>query len=214
MERLVGILRELSDEQRAELLRPLVENGWTGNSGAVAPLQISEESQRALGLSAEQLPRWDRLADLTVMLMDVLSRLDQTSLRTLEALSPRSSLLKRNESVRRAAGRFLLGEVDTIEPQLRECAGLVGALLAATLGGGRIYGQQYLERFAPLAIEDVVKAEGGGGMFGRSTKERCWERYIDLARDMSTPDLIERKVRECLAAVVQRTAEKAGVGIR
>ena len=132
----------------------------------------------------------------------------------MEVLSPRSPLLKRSESVRRSAARFLVGELDTLETQSREVSALVGALLAATLGGGRAFGQQYVERFSPAAIEDVVTAEGGGGMFGRSKKERCWDRYADLARDFATPDLVDRKIKECLAAVVQRTVEKGGTGGR
>jgi hypothetical protein len=102
--------------------------------------------------------------------------------------------------------------VNSIDPQAREVAALLGALLAATLGGGRGFGQQYVERFSPSAIEDVVTAEGGGGMFGRSKKERCWDRYADLARDFATPDLVDRKLKECLAAVVQRTVEKTASG--
>jgi len=148
------------------------------------------------------------------MLLDVVSRLDQTALKTLEVLSPRSPLLKRSESIRRGSLRFLAGELDTLEPQSRELSALVGAMLAATLGGGRVFGQQYVERFSPAAIEDVVVAEGGGGMFGPSRKERCWDRYADLSRDFATADLVDRKVKECLAAVVQRTIEKGAGGGR
>lgn len=213
LNRLLAALPELSKEARANLAKKLVGAGLVpAGSGTTSTLEISEESQRALGLAAGQPLVMERLAQLAALLLDVVSRLDQTALKTMEVLSPRSSLLKRNESVRRGAVRFLSGEIETLEPQARDMSALLGALLAATLGGGRVFGQQYVERFSPIAIEDVVTAEGGGGMFGPNKKERCWDRYADLARDFATPDLVERKIKECLAAVVQRTVEKGATG--
>jgi hypothetical protein len=214
LERLLAALPKLPEEKRAGFARKFVESGLVPTGSRSGVLEISEESLRALGLPAGQPPAVERVVQLAGLLLDVVSRLDQTALKTMEVLSPRSPLLKRNESIRRGAARFLLGEVETIDPQARELTALLGALLAAALGGGRVFGQQYVERFSPTAIEDVVTAEGGGGMFGRSKKERCWDRYADLARDFATPDLVERKIKECLAAVVQRTVEKGGTGGR
>jgi hypothetical protein len=210
LERLLAALPKLSEDQRAGLTQKLIESGLIPAKRSSAPLEISEEALRALGVPAGQTPDLERVVQLAGLLLDVVSRLDQTALKTMEVLAPRSPLLKRNESIRRSAARFLLGEVTSIDPQARELSALLGALLAATLGGGRVFGQQYVERFSPSAIEDVVTAEGGGGMFGRSKKERCWDRYADLARDFATPDLVDRKLKEALAAVVQRTVEKGG----
>ncbi len=210
LERLLAALPKLSEDQRARLTEKLIESGLIPAQRSSTPLEISEEALRALGVPAGQTPDPERVVQLAGLLLDVVSRLDQTALKTMEVLAPRSPLLKRNESIRRSAARFLLGEVTSIDPQARELSALLGALLAATLGGGRVFGQQYVERFSPSAIEDVVTAEGGGGMFGRSKKERCWDRYADLARDFATPDLVDRKLKEALAAVVQRTVEKGG----
>lgn len=212
LDKFLAAVPTLPENERSQLTKRLLASGLTPTPAAAGPLNLSEETQRALGLAPGQAASPERLAQLAVQLLDALSRLDQTGLKTAEVLSPRSSLLKRNESVRRAAGRFLTGETDTVETPLREVAGLLGALLAGALGGGRVFGQQYLERFSPTAIEDVVTAEGGGGMFGPSKKERCWDRYVDLARDFATPDLVDRRVKECLAAVAQRTLEKGNLG--
>jgi hypothetical protein len=213
LDKFLAALPALPENERSELTKRLLASGLTpAPTAAAGPLNLSEETQRALGLAPGQSASPERLAQLAVLLLDALSRLDQTGLKTAEVLSPRSSLLKRNESVRRAAGRFLTGETDSVETPLREVAGLLGALLAGALGGGRVFGQQYLERFSPTAIEDVVTAEGGGGMFGPSKKERCWDRYVDLARDFATPDLVDRRVKECLASVAQRTLEKGNLG--
>ena len=214
LERLLAALPKLTEAQRAAVSTKLASAGLLPAVREVAAVEISETTQRALGLQANQPLSVERLAQLTAVLLDGVSKLDQTALKTLEVLSPRSPLLKRGESSRRSSLRFLLGEIDSLDAQSRELSALVGALLAATLGGGRVFGQQYVERFSPAAIEDVVMAEGGGGMFGPSKKERCWDRYGDLSRDFATADLVDRKVKECLAAVVQRTVEKGATAGR
>ena len=213
LERFLAVVPKLSEEQRSELVQRLLGSELLRAYRSALVLETSEESQRALGLLAGQQPRLERIMQLTVLLLDVVARLDQTALKTLEALAPRSPLLKRNESVRKAAARFLVGEVETVEPQLREAFGLMAASLVAPLSGGRAFGQSYVERFSPVAIEDVVTAEGGGGVFGNK-KERCWNRYCDLARDFATAELVDRKIKECLAAVVQKTVEKSTGGGR
>lgn len=211
--RLVAAAPALSPEQRAAFIRKLIEAGLAPAVREVGAVEIPEQIQQALGLPAKQPLAVERLAQLAATLLDTVSRLDQTALKSLEVLSPRSSLLKRTESIRRSSLRFLAGELETLETPTRDLSALVGALLAAALGGGRVFGQQYVERFSPAAIQDVVLAEGGG-LFGPSKKERCWDRYVDLARDFATADLVDRKVKECLAAVVQRTAEKGAAGAR
>jgi len=213
LERFLAEVSNLSEEQRGEPVQRLLGSELLRSYRNALVLEVSGESQRALGLLAGQQPQLERMVQLTVMLLDVVSRLDQTGMKTMEALAPRSPLLKRNESVRKAAARFLVGEVETVEPQLREAFGLLAALLVAPLSGGRAYGQSHVERFSPAAIEDVVTAEGGGGVFGNK-KERCWNRYCDLARDFATADLVDRRIKECLAAVVQKTVEKSTGGLR
>jgi hypothetical protein len=213
-ERFLAAVPGFSAERRAAIAGKLAEAGLLPAARSSGSAELSEETQRALGLPGGTPPSVERLGQLAAVLLDGVSRLDQTALKTLEVLSPRSSLLKRNESIRRSAQRYLVGELETLETPSRDVSALVGALLAATLGGGRVFGQQYIERFSPSAIEDVVTAEGGGGMFGRSKKERCWDRYVDLARDFATSDLVDRKIKESLAAVVQRTVEKGGTGAR
>lgn len=213
LERFLTSVSALPARERSELIQRLLAADLIREQRSPASLELSEESNRALGLLAGQQPRPERIVQMTLVLLDIFARLDQTALKTMEALSPRSSLLKRQESVRKAVARYLTGEAEAVEPQMREAFGLVAGLLVAPLSGGRAFGQPYVERFSPAAIEDVVTAEGGGGMFANK-KERCWTRYCDLARDFATADLVDRKIKECLASVVQKTVEKSNIGGR
>ena len=122
----------------------------------------------------------------------------------MKELSPRSSLLKRPQDFRNAVAQFLTQDEASMEPQVRVVASLLGALLAAMLGGGKDFGRQYVERLSPSAIEDVVMGEGGVGIFGKNKKERCWDKYVRLAKDFETADLVDRRIRDCLAAFAEK----------
>ena len=206
LERFLAVAAKLSEEKRAELAKRLSEAGlaWVDRSALV--LEISDELRQKLGLQADQQPRLTRVVELAVFLVDALCRVDENALKTMRELAPRSPLLKRPEDFRRTAARFLTTENESLEPQWRTMRGLLGALLAAMLGGGKDFGKDYVERLSPAAIEDVVVSEGGGGLlFGPNKKERCWDKYKDLVGDYATSDLINHRIRDCLAAFVEKT---------
>ena len=206
LERFLAVAAKLSEAKRAELAKRLSEAGlaWVDRSALV--LEISDELRQKLGLQADQQPRLTRVVELAVFLVDALCRVDENALKTMRELAPRSPLLKRPEDFRRTAARFLTTENESLEPQWRTMRGLLGALLAAMLGGGKDFGKDYVERLSPAAIEDVVVSEGGGGLlFGPNKKERCWDKYKDLAGDYATSDMINHRIRDCLAAFVEKT---------
>jgi hypothetical protein len=123
----------------------------------------------------------------------------------MKKLKQSSELLKRSEEFRHAASRFLLGEDESIESQWAQMRGLLGGLLAALQGAGRDFGKQFIDVLSPAAIEDVVRSEGSGSLWGKNTKERCWDRYTELAgRDYPTPDIIDRRIKDCMAAFAER----------
>jgi hypothetical protein len=203
-ERFLKAAKELPEAERAELVKRLTEANlaWVDNDSAV--LEIRDELRQGLGLSGDQQPRWQSLAQLCVLLVETFQRLDQAALGTMKELAPHSSLLRRPQDFRSAVAQFLTQDETSLEPQLRMAVGLLGALLAGMLGGGKDFGRKYVERLSPPAIEDVVMGEGGSSIFGKSKKERCWDKYVRLAKDYETPDLVDRRIRDCLAAFVEK----------
>ncbi len=205
VERFFKAVAEADAVKRAELGQRLVQAGLATSSKQGGGVAASGDLKRALGLAPEQELDVQNLIKLSALLLETFQRLDQTALATLRELAPRSSLLKRPQDLRTAASHFLSGQSENFEPYLRAAAGLFGALLAAMLGGGRDFGRQFVERLSPSAIEDVVIGEGGGSsLFGKGKKERCWERYLLLCKDFETADLVDRRMRDCLAAFVER----------
>ncbi len=204
VDKLLAAAGKLPAEKRTEISKRLAEAGlaWVDNDAIL--LEVSEDMCKRLGLQSGQQPHLARVVELAVFLVEAMALLDQNALRTMRELSPRSPLLSRKEDFRSTASRYLTGGEPSMEKQWTEIRGLLGSLLAAIQGGGKDFGRQIIDRMSPNAIVDVIMSEGGK-MFGPNKKERCWDRYKDLFEDMSTPDLIDRKIKESLAAFVERT---------
>jgi len=200
VDRLLAVAAKLPEDKRSELAKRLAGAGlaWVDRDALI--MEISDELRQRRELQPDQQPRLKRLVELTVILIDLLGRLDQAALNTLRELSPKSPLLKRQQEFRSSAARFLASENEPVEPHLQLTRGLLGALLAAIQVGGKEFGRQYVEKFSPTAIEDVVIE---GKMFGPTKKERCWDKYVQLANDYATPDMIDRKIKDCLVRFVE-----------
>jgi hypothetical protein len=201
---IVAAARE-PEEKRAEFAKRLAGASlvWVDRDALV--LEISQEFQQSLGLKSDQQVHLSRVVDLCGLLIDMLSRLDERGVATMRELSARSQLLRRPQSFRGAAAEFLIDEKDEVESHLQTVRTLLGGLLAALQGGGREFGRQFIQRLSPLAIEDVVAGEGKGGIFGKTKEHHCWEKYKQLAEEFSTAELIERRLKDCQAAFVEKT---------
>ncbi len=204
LERFLKAARELPEAKRQGTTKTLAEAGFISTAAPAPSPETPEDLAQVLGLPAGQSVRLANVVRLCAALLDVFQRLDQTALGTMREVAPRSQLLRRPQDFRTAVLRYLSGEDDSIDAQVRMVSGLLGALLAAILGGGRDFGRHYVERLSPSAIEDVVMGEGGSSIFGKSKKERCWDKYVLLAREFETPDLVDRRVRDCVAAFVEK----------
>lgn len=203
LERFLSAAAGLPEERRLEMARRLAENGLSWLDRDALVLDVSEELRRKLGLPAGQQLRLTRLVDMALLLTDTLSRLDQRSLVTLRELSARSPLLQRAQPFRAAAAQFLTSESEPLEPHLRAITALLGALMAAILASGKEFGRQHWEQFSPAVIEGVVAMEGGK-FFGPSLKERCWDKYSELANLYAAPEVMDKQIKDCLARFVDK----------
>ena len=207
MDRFFTVAAGFSAEARADLSVRLRKSGFSGADRSSSNCELSSELLLKLGLAAGQQPNLTRLAELAAFLVEEICVLDKNALKTMRELSPRSSLLKRSENFRKTVSRYLASENETLEPQWQEIRGLLGGLLAAAQGGGKDFGKQFVEHLAPNAIEDIVVGEGEARLFfGPSKKERCWDKYVDLAGDYATPDLVDRRIKDCLRGLCRAVA--------
>ncbi len=207
LERLIQAVASLTPKQRAQFAQRLSEAGLRGPAEPQPAFELSPQVCRALGLAPEQRPAVDRLVQLGTVLAEAFQRMDQAALGTMRELAPKSSLLKRPQDFRTAVAQFLSGQAESVEPPVRAACGLMGALLAAMLGGSKDFGRKFVNRLSPSSIEEVVIGEGGGSAipgFGKSKKEKCWDKYVLLAKEMETPDLVDKHIRDCQATFVEK----------
>lgn len=203
-EKFLAGVQALSKDERDRVALRLNEAGVVFTVREAGGLEVPPETAAAFGLPPDEQPRPEAVVKLCLLLLETLQRMDQAALATLRELAPRSALLKRREDLRAAAGQFLARKDEALEPQLRMVSSLIGALLAAMLGGGKDFGRDFVGRLSPSAIEDVIAGEGGGSIFGRNKKERCWDKYSLLAKDYETAEIVDRRIRDCLAAFIER----------
>jgi hypothetical protein len=195
---------KLAGQDRQNLIQRLQEAGLGVVTRDSEVQEISEDSRQKLGLAPGQSFDLARVVDLAALLVEEICALDKTGLKSMRELSARSKLLKRSENFRGPVSRFLTGQQESVEPQLQEIRGLLGGLLAALQGGGKDFGREFVAHLSPYAIEDVVEAEGASHFLGPNKKERCWDKYRDLAGAYATFDQIDRRIKDCLGAFVER----------
>jgi hypothetical protein len=203
LERFMSAAANLPEEQRSEMARRLYEAGFAWMDRDALELEISDELRQKFGIQKGPQVRLSRVVELAVLLVRVLYELDRAALMALKEIYPKSSRLKRSHDFRHLAGQFLTNKSESIESDARDISALLGAMLAAMLGGGRDFGRQFLEKYSPAAIEDVIMGEGRSRLIiGPSKRERCWDKYSNLSKDIATPNLIDRWVKDCFGRFI------------
>jgi hypothetical protein len=203
LQRFIAAAKQLPADKRGEWAGQLAQAGLVKRETVKSSARVPAEWLPAFGLQENQQPDAERLVALAALLAEMVQRVDQAARKAWTEFSPRGGAHDRPEDLVSAMARYLNGETETIEPQVRALSVLLGALLAGMLAGGRNYGKEFLRLCAPTAIEDTVKLEGGGSLFGRGFETRCWEKYKDLAKGFATPDLIDRQIRDCVGAIIK-----------
>jgi hypothetical protein len=148
-----------------------------------------------------------RLAELSANLIEFLLKLDQLVWNTWRALAPRSPL-KRDTAlgdIKLQLRRHLKGDEtpsgEQISQQIEKARQMIAILLGSISQVGRGFVNRHQMRYAPEAIRDLAKAEGGGGMLvGLETK--CWRKYTDLAVEINETT-IQNEMQEVVAKYVE-----------
>lgn len=207
LERFLKLSAELPEQQKAEFAKRLSQAGYVAAPDkAIGGMEVTDVMRQRLGLQPGREPNLQRLMEVTALLLQTLHDLDRAAMLTLKEMNPRAALLNRPKGYWGAPGQYMAGDTQEIEPFFRAVSALLGGMLAAMLGGGRDFGRQFVEKYSPTAIEQVVEGEGGGSLIpgiGKSKTERCWEKYKTLSKDMATPDLVDKWVRDCLGKFVE-----------
>jgi hypothetical protein len=199
VERLAAMVREIPEAQRAELAALLAEAGLVSRQGGPVEVPMTRELQTRLGLVPGQPLPLERVVQLAALLVQIIADLDHLALSAVREINPRSAVLNRPLDPRQATSQYLAGSLEDPQPHLRITNAMVAGMLAALLGGGMSFSKQFLDKFKPEAIDEVVVSEGRyGGIMKPSRKECCWDKYCSLFKDIATADQLERWLKDCL----------------
>lgn len=182
-DRLARLSPTLTAEQRKQVTARLsnagLGSGGSHGSGTGAVDRGSASLAGRLQLKPGDEVDPDRLENLTGMLVEFISSLDQLVWTTWRAISP-DSTFKRTEALKSGMARFAAGDPQPTQEKLRSdmerLRQLTAALTAAVGQAGRQYAQKHLQRFAPVEIERAARDEGGFNV-----EARCWKKYQTLS---------------------------------
>lgn len=211
LERFLKLTAEMPPQQKEAFIKRLSEAGFIPAAGkasatVVGGVEVTDAMRQRLGIQPGRDLNLQRLMEVTALLLQTLHDLDRAAMLTLKELNPKAALLNRPKGFWTTPSQYMAGDAQEIEPFFRSVQALLGGMLAAMLGGGRDFGRQFVEKYSPSGIEQVVEGEGGGSLIpgiGRSKTDRCWDKYKMLSKDIATPDLVDKWVKDCLGKFVE-----------
>jgi hypothetical protein len=196
-----GVRQTLVDKLRAAGLGAPSTGGWTEQSAA--PLRAK------LQFNAQQVLDADRAVELLDLLTDFVASLDQLVWATWRQLAADSRIKRPNPLLRVLRG-FMTRDANVPQAVLaKDLAGLrqlTAALINAAGQVGYTFAARQTERLSPAQIEDAVKAEGRGGIFGGGAKAACWDKYVQLSASLDAA-AIEKEINTVIAESVEQLTQ-------
>lgn len=191
-------------QQNAELKR---ENTEFKQENAELRKQKSEVKQK-LSPEPNKAVASDRLMRLCAQQEEFLVKLDQLVWNTWRILAPKSTL-KRDASLgdfRTLIRHYLRGDAEPSDQQMAQQIERTRQLIAVLMGSmsqiSRGFVKRYQTRYAPEAVKDLVKLEGGGRLL-TSADTRYWRKYSELAAEIT-----EAGIQSDMQEVVVRYVEE------
>lgn len=200
--RFLQTLPRLTPEQKLQFQAKLHAAGWTEAPVGALPDDVHTELLQRLRLKPDQSIDIARLGRLSSALTELFITVDQFVWTVWKTIAPKSTL-RRDASLgdlRQAFSRYLSGEQEItaaqITQQLDRTRQLTAGLLAAIGPSGRNYARRHMARYAPEAIRDAVRTEGGSSLFS-SVEAKCWKKYTDLAGELNEA-AIESEIQDAI----------------
>jgi hypothetical protein len=195
-------LQRLSADERAALLARLP-------GGAVPePLGGAEELAKVLGAANVNS---ERIVPLTLLLIDVIVRVEQFVWDVWSSQIAPSSKIQRQKELRDEMAAFLADEGvsrEQLEQQLKRLRHLIVTLLPSISPATQQFAHRYVTRFLPDEIEALAKIEGKRAW--ESWELRYWRKYRELAASLSEKG-IEKEIIGAIAQYAEKMMPKRDV---
>jgi hypothetical protein len=208
---LLKILAPLSPEAKSEFFRSLMkEAGLEVKPMEPSDWSLPEELRKKMGLEPGDTVRPEAALPLLALFIREFAKLEAITWETWNKLAPRSAFKREmppGKDFRSLCEECLRGDiaVEPLQQAVEKSRKLITGLLAAIPLGGKAFAQEYLMRFLPQNIEDVIHSRGVS-IFGDSMEKKCWNKYKELAHlDVES---IEKSIRDSIAENAEELTKK------
>jgi len=211
---LVGSLLEiapaLSDDQKDYIDQSLRQAGLGPKAQQSDSVESDQKLKEKLKVGNERSFNAARLAELNVMLVDFVLKLEPLVWNTWRKLSPRSSVRPQG-ALTQKIGQFLCDDtemsVNQVEDDLKVLQRLIASMTSAVSCVGGQFAKRHIAKFSPSEIEALVRMEPGSVFVSRDVK--CWNKYKQLAETLNE-DAIEMEIRKAIVDYVESLSKGMG----
>lgn len=196
------LVPQLSVERRAELSKELAGAGLVPVTGRPLEGEALADIVAKLKMGPDDPIDPVRLGKLFAGLADVAMTLDQLAWNLWKSAAPRSQVRRDTSQgdlrlqLRRALGGDPEVSAAQVQKTLESTRQLIAGLLAGLGPAGRNFARRFLQKHAPEAVREAVRAEGPSGLFANA-EARCWKKYTDLSAEL-TEASIEADVQDAV----------------
>ncbi|MDR1497341.1 MAG: hypothetical protein LBS59_02825 [Puniceicoccales bacterium] len=183
-------LPRFTPEQRAAITQRLAEEGLVKiATDSLSPETMGDVAEKLKFTAADKIDP-ARLGKVFAALAEFAAMSDQLVWNVWKSLAPKSTLRRDGSAgdLRTAVRRSVTGDPEVsatqIARQLERLRQLTAALIASLAPAAKTFARQHNSRYAPDAVRELVKLEGGTSLFG-NTDARRWKKYSELAQGIS-----------------------------
>jgi len=210
VDNLLEIIPTLPVDQKESITRRLQQIGSGSQVQVNYPDESIEKLRAELQLGDQSDFDTDRLAELIVLLVNFVYKLEPLGWNTWRRFSPRSSI-RQSGDLKKTIPKFLSKNSnvsqESVNKELKELMQLIAAVITATSRVGSQFAQLHLAKFSPSEISALVKMEHKSVLVSHEVK--CWRKYLELA-DKLNEELIEMEITKVIVNYVESLMKKMG----
>jgi hypothetical protein len=211
VEKLIGMLPELSDDERDAAADQLAAAGLASHPGAAWRADVLNALVAGLALKNDEIPDLNRVAELALLMTEFSTTIQQLTWTTWRTIAPHATM-RRGGLTQKSLARFVAGQPDitreAVAADLTALRHMIASIISGISDVGHQFAASHLARFLPAEIESAVDAEGGGGMF-KNKAALCWRKYGELSESLD-PTAIESEIRRVIAEHAEHLLKALG----
>jgi hypothetical protein len=173
-------------------------------------IELDQKLKQKFKVGDEYSISAEKIAELNVILIDFVLKLETLAWNTWRQLSPRSTVRPQGDLTKKI-GQFLSNDagisVNQVDDDLKVLQRLIAAMTSAVSRVGSQFAKRHLAKFSPSEIEALVRMEPGSVFVSHDVK--CWKKYKELA-EMLNEDSIEMEIRKAIVDYVESLAKGIG----